>query len=116
MKNIILFLICLIFFTAYHSFGQSQSLLPDSAIQKIDSSMNSLMKKNNITGSSIGIVDNGKIVYTKGYGYAEKAKNIRSTSNTIFGIGSTTKIFTAMAIMKLRDESRIDLDKPASYY
>ena len=115
MKKLFLYLFTFICFCPL-AYGQSRSSLPDSVTHRIDSTINALMKSKQITGSSVAIVDHGKVVYMKGFGYANKRKQIKVTENTIFGIGSTTKTFTAMAIMKLRDEGKLDLEKPASYY
>ncbi len=116
MKKIKLLITCLFLLVASPGFCQSLSLLPDSVTHKIDSIVNAIMKAKHIVGSSIAIVDHGKIVYAKGYGYADNHKKIKATEKTVFCIGSITKTFTAMAIMKLHEEGKIDLDKPASYY
>jgi CubicO group peptidase (beta-lactamase class C family) len=86
------------------------------AKSSIDSALQALMKQYNITGASIAIVDHNQMVYAHGYGFADLKDSIRTTENTLFGVGSTTKTFTAMAIMKLHEEGKLDLDKPASYY
>ena len=97
--------------------GFSQiNMVPDSVSHKIDSVINAQMLKKHIVGASMAIVDHGKIVYAKGYGFADNRKKIKATYKTVFCIGSITKTFTAMAIMKLHEEGKIDLEKPASYY
>jgi CubicO group peptidase (beta-lactamase class C family) len=113
MKKLFFVLVLLV---ASKGFGQVQSSLPDSVTSKIDSAINAQMVKKHIVGASIAIVDHGKIVYAKGYGFADNRKKIKTTDKTVFCIGSITKTFTAMAIMKLHEEGKIDLDKPASYY
>ncbi len=105
----------LLLFVASKGFGQVNTI-PDSVSHKIDSVINAQMTKKHIVGASIAIIDHGKMVYARGYGYADNRKKIKATEKTVFCIGSITKTFTAMAIMKLRDEGKIDLDKPASYY
>jgi len=112
MKKLFLLLTLLV---ASKGFAQI-NMVPDSVSHKIDSVINARMVKNHIVGASMAIVDHGKIVYAKGYGFADNRKKIKATDKTVFCIGSITKTFTAMAIMKLHEEGKIDLDKPASYY
>src|SRR6185312_4820724 len=116
MKNLKALFTCFILLFAIPAFSQGISTLPDSVSHKIDSVINARMVKNHIVGASIAIVDHGKMVYAKGYGYADNRRKIKATEKTVFCIGSITKTFTAMAIMKLHEEGKIDLDKPASYY
>jgi CubicO group peptidase (beta-lactamase class C family) len=115
-KTIKIVFIFLLLCIARHSMAQIHNSLSDSATHKIDSVMNGLMKKKHIIGSSIAIVDHGQIVYAKGYGFSDRRKKIHSAENKIFSIGSITKTFTALAVMKLHDEGKIDLDKSASFY
>lgn len=69
---------------------------------------NSLLKsKKNISkipGIALVIVEKGKTVYQKGFGYADVKAKTPVTSNTLFEIGSTTKGFTGLAILQLEKE------------
>ena len=105
----------LVFFAAV-SHAQTPVALPQPETLRIDSIMNGLMKKYKITGASMGIVDQHQLVYAQGYGFADKKNKVAAGANTIYGIGSITKTFTALAIMKLHAEGKIDLNKPAKYY
>ncbi len=116
MKNLKSLITCFVLLAAIPAFSQGVSSLPDSVAHKIDSVINAQMTKKHIVGASMAIVDHGKMVYAKGYGYADNRRKIKATDKTVFCIGSITKTFTAMAIMKLHEEGKIDLDKPASYY
>src|SRR3989442_12252020 len=86
---------------------------PTVAIQnKISTSRNELeslfdpvvaeqMTKLHIPGAAIAVVKDGKILFTKGYGYADIEKKTPVVSDkTIFRIGSITKVFTAIAVMQ----------------
>lgn len=50
---------------------------------------------------------NGKVILNKGYGYANKVKNISNSPNTVFDIGSNTKQFTGAAILKLAELNKL---------
>ncbi|HEV7781039.1 MAG TPA: serine hydrolase domain-containing protein [Chitinophagaceae bacterium] len=73
-------------------------------------------EKNHFPGIAFGIVVDGKLVYTGNYGYTDIGKKIPVTSSSLFRIASMSKSFTAMAILKLRDEGMLGLDDPASKY
>lgn len=71
---------------------------------------------NHFPGLSFGIVVDGKLVYTGNYGYTDIEKKIPVTSSSMFRIASMSKSFTAMAILKLRDKGKLNLDDPAYLY
>jgi CubicO group peptidase (beta-lactamase class C family) len=52
----------------------------------------------------------GKILLDKGYGLADRRRNVRVTSGTLFDIGSITKTYTAMAVHQLIDQKKLSLD------
>jgi CubicO group peptidase (beta-lactamase class C family) len=61
-------------------------------------------------GCSLGIIHGGQLVYGRGYGLADLAREIPNTTATAFGIGSESKQFTAACIALLADEGRLGLD------
>lgn len=67
-------------------------------------------------GLAFGIVLDGKLVYSGGFGYTDVAKKTPATPASLFRIASMTKSITAMAILKLRDEGKLRLDDPAEQY
>jgi CubicO group peptidase (beta-lactamase class C family) len=81
---------------------------------KIDEYVVSQMEQTHIPGLSIGIVKGDKLLYTKGYGNADKGKVV--TTQTPFEIGSVSKSFTALAVMQLVEKGKIDLDSPIDNY
>lgn len=69
-----------------------------------------------IPGMSIGVVHGKELVWSKGYGYANLEKKIPATPTTVYRIGSLTKLFTATAVLQLRDAGKLQLDDPVSKY
>jgi len=70
-----------------------------------------------IAGSAtVAITVNGEIVYAEGFGMADREQSIPVDRNTIFNIGSISKVFTATAIMLLVDEGKVNLDDPVTVY
>ena len=74
------------------------------------------MKKNNVTGLSIALVDDQKVVWAEGFGYADKANEIPATPSTVYRAGSISKLFTATAAMQLVEQGKLNIDKPLSTY
>ena len=74
------------------------------------------MEDNEIMGLSIALVDDQKIVWSEGFGYADKAKGIKAAPETRYRAGSITKLFTTMATMKLAEEGKVNIDKPFRKY
>jgi CubicO group peptidase (beta-lactamase class C family) len=74
-------------------------------VTKIDNYMMSGVEKN--FAGTLLIAKDSRIILNKGYGLADREKNIANTPCTIFDIGSNTKQFTAAAIMKLVDQKKL---------
>jgi CubicO group peptidase (beta-lactamase class C family) len=74
------------------------------------------MKANKVVGLSIALVDDQKIVWAQGFGFADKAKHIPATPETIYRIGLFSKLFTDIGALQLADQNKIDIDKPLTTY
>jgi CubicO group peptidase (beta-lactamase class C family) len=72
------------------------------------------MKKRDVTGLSIALVDDRTILWAEGFGYADQAAKIPATSDTVYRAGSISKLFTATAAMQLAERGRLDIDAPLS--
>lgn len=73
-------------------------------------------EKNHIPGMVYGIVMDGKLVHTGNIGFTDIARRTAASSKSDFRIASMTKSFTAMAVLKLRDEGKLKLDDPLGRY
>ncbi|WP_392536449.1 serine hydrolase domain-containing protein [Legionella sp. 227] len=82
----------------------------------IDKMYQKYAEENHVPGYAYGIILDGRLVHTGSGGYTNIAKQIPATPQSMFRIASMTKSFTAMAILKLRDEGKLKLDDPASLY
>jgi CubicO group peptidase (beta-lactamase class C family) len=82
----------------------------------IDSIYRHHAEENHFPGMAFGIVVDDQLIYTGNYGYTDIEKKIPVSSSSLFRIASMSKSFTAMAILKLRDEGKLDLDDPAADY
>lgn len=63
-----------------------------------------------LPGAAVMIINNGKIIFNKGYGIAEFSKGIPITDSTNFRLASITKQFTAMSILQLIDKNYLSLN------
>src|SRR4028118_204305 len=75
------------------------------------------MEKSHIPGAVVSVVKDGKIIFTKGYGVADIEKKTPVVPDqTIFRIGSITKVFTALAAVQQADRKKIKLTDDVNKY
>lgn len=87
-----------------------------AAMPTVEQIVKDYMTKNRFPGFAYGIVVDGKLVYTSYLGYTDVDKKTAVGPGSAFRIASMTKSFTAMAILKLRDEGKLKLDDPVHMY
>lgn len=86
------------------------------AITLLDLWIEEQMTYRHVPGLSIGIVYDQELIWAKGYGFSDQEQQIPATPATIYRIASITKLFTATAVMQLRDTGQIRLDDPVAKY
>nr|BFF38237.1 hypothetical protein BACY1_00420 [Tenacibaculum mesophilum] len=111
-KNTILILLTLLF--TYFS-GHSQSFLDKKVEEKIINEIHAGMKDGDIPGLSLVIIE-GENQYIKTFGFADIENQVPVTSKTRFEIGSNSKAFTALALLNLVDQQKVDLNEKVSTY
>ena len=84
-----------------------------AALPEIDSLFRTFARENRVPGIAYGIIVDGKLVHTGTYGLRNTSNNAPVDSASVFRIASMTKSFTALSILKLRDEGKLSLDDPA---
>jgi CubicO group peptidase (beta-lactamase class C family) len=75
-----------------------------------------LLSKAKVVGLSALVVDKNGIVWSKGFGYADKQEKVPATEDTVYHIGSITKLFTALAVVQLVEQGQLNLSAPVSEY
>jgi CubicO group peptidase (beta-lactamase class C family) len=88
----------------------------EGALPVIDNLFKAFADSTHLPSLIYGLVVDGKLIHTFNTGYSNLNKKIAVTPQTCFRIASMTKSFTAMAILKLRDEGKLKLDDPAYLY
>jgi CubicO group peptidase (beta-lactamase class C family) len=81
-----------------------------------DDLMLRLMPMDNVPGVALALINDGRIVLEKGYGYRDLETQAPVTAATLFNIGSISKSFTALGIAQLVDQQQVDLDIPVIKY
>jgi len=84
-----------------------------TAFPEIDRLVTAFMADRRVPGAAWGIVIDGKLAHLGVAGHRELTSKSPVTKDSVFRIASMTKSFTAMAILKLRDEGKLSLDDPA---
>ena len=74
------------------------------------------MANQNVEGLSIAIVDDQQIVWSQGFGFADKANKIKASPKTVYRAGSISKLFTDTLVMQLAEQGKLDIDKPLKTY
>ena len=83
---------------------------------QVDDYVMAEMTKRHIPGVALAVIRDGRVELKKGYGLANVEQKMPVTPDTVFQIASTTKSFTAMAIMLLAEDGKISLDERAIKY
>ncbi len=97
--------------------ASAQSGSEDLLSARVDEAVHAQMRKQKLPGVSLGVMRNGKIIKTAGYGLANVELNVKVTPRSIFQTGSVGKQFTATAVMMLVEDGKIGLDdKITSYF
>src|SRR5579883_3183737 len=65
---------------------------------------------------SIALVDDQRIVWARGFGYADPETRVPATAETIYRVGSVSKLFTDVAVMQLVERGILELDAPITDY
>ncbi len=94
----------------------SAQLRPDTQIDSVDAFIARVMVEQQVPGVAVAVMRNGKVVLTKGYGFADLEHKVPVTPRTVFQSGSVGKAFTVMAVLMLVDEGRVRLDAPLETY
>ncbi len=86
----------------------------ESAFPKIDKIFQEFATARGVSGMVWGIVIDGRLAHVKALGLRDRASGAAPSGDTVFRIASMTKSFTALAILKLRDDGKLSLEDPVS--
>ena len=94
----------------------AQAATVDEMIPALDRIMGDYQQTAPQPGMVYGVVKDGRLVHVRGFGVQDPATGSPVNGDSLFRIASMSKAFTALAILKLRDEGKLRLDDPAERY
>lgn len=84
-----------------------------AALAPIDLAIEKSMLRHGVPGAALAVAKDGRLVYARGFGWGFYEKNDLATPQTLFGLASVSKVFTALATLKLAEEGKLRLDDSA---
>ncbi len=87
-----------------------QKIVDSENTELLDKSFERFREQNNLKGLAVAVVKNEKLIFAKGYGYADVEKKISTSPDQLFRIASVSKLVTAITIMKLVENGKLKLD------
>jgi CubicO group peptidase (beta-lactamase class C family) len=95
--------------------AQASTIAPGETAAAIDAYINDLVAQDQFSGAVL-VAHNGKIMLSQGYGMADNEQQIPNTPQTRFRLASLTKPFTAIAVLKLHAEGRLNIHDSVCLY
>ncbi|WP_320052981.1 serine hydrolase domain-containing protein [uncultured Acetobacteroides sp.] len=110
VKKAIVLVLLLIICNGLDSFAQkaADNKKPQS-LTELKNSIRKILRETKTPGAGVVLVSGDKTIMDEGFGKASLEKNINANENTIFRLGSVSKTFVALAILKLQEEGRLNL-------
>lgn len=83
----------------------------------LDSMLHAQLEQHHLAGATVAVVKDGRLLLAKGYGYADRAQGKPVVADqTLFRVGSVSKLFTATAVMQLVEQGKLDLHADVNTY
>lgn len=117
MKRICVAVMSVMLITILQPMNQTSAQpLKDTASEKAHKLASTIVSDYGVTGLQYAIMDKGKIVLSGSTGVRDKASHAPITKDTMFGIGSVSKMYVTAAVMMLADAGKVDIDQPLVRY
>lgn len=117
MKRICIAVMSVMLITILQPMNQTSAQpLKDTASEKAHKLASTIVSDYGVTGFQYAIMDKGKIVLSGSTGVRDKASHAPITKDTMFGIGSVSKMYVTAAVMMLADAGKVDIDQPLNTY
>ena len=85
-----------------------------AAVSRLAETVEAELQRGILTGVSVALVDDQRVICARGFGWADKARRIPAAADTVYRAGSISKLFTAIAAMQLVEQGKLDIDQPAA--
>src|SRR5438552_8722429 len=86
-----------------------EELAHPKSVEELKKTMKDVLDKEHVPGAGIALIANGEVLWCGGIGQADIAANREVTCDTEFRVGSISKTFVALALLKLQDDGKINL-------
>ncbi len=99
--------------------AQTNASNPDFASQFAQQHQQTIaqrMQQHQVPGMSIAIIENNQIIWTKGFGLKQVGSKDQVDTNTVFSVGSVSKVAAAVATLRLVAQQKLELDKDVNQY
>jgi CubicO group peptidase (beta-lactamase class C family) len=94
----------------------SQTALNENRLTRFEKKVDELRALLGIPGMSAVIVKDQRVLWARGFGFADVEGRVPATPETVYHIASFTKTFAATLVMQLVEQGKLDLDEPVSHY
>jgi CubicO group peptidase (beta-lactamase class C family) len=85
-------------------------------IARFEQAVQSEIDAGNLSGVSVALVHDQRVIYARGFGFADKDRKVPATEETVYRAGSISKLFTALGVMQQAERGRLDIDQPITNY
>jgi serine beta-lactamase-like protein LACTB len=110
------FLILISSFRAAADGGKAPPERYRAAVAALEEFVQQEMKDKGLPALSVALVDDQAVVWAKGFGVADPHTHRPATAATVYRVGSVSKLFTDIAVMRLVEQGQLDLDAPVTKY
>lgn len=88
-------------------FSQKSNRSETELTQKIDNYIKEIIEINEIPGTALAAIKDGKVIFEKYYGKSSLAENLNISENSVFRLYSTTKIMTTVSVFQLIERNQL---------
>jgi CubicO group peptidase (beta-lactamase class C family) len=97
------------FFPTRSAAQQKEDLPHPKTVEELQKAMKEVLDREHVPGAGVALIANGEVLWCGGIGKADMAANRDATCDTEFRVGSVSKTFVALALLKLQEEGKINL-------
>lgn len=98
------------------AYAQSPDRLPAATVEKVERAITSEMARQNIPGMSAAIITDHQLRWSNGFGFSDLENFVPAKASTVYRLGSISKPITAVAVMQLVEQGKLDLNAPVQRY
>jgi CubicO group peptidase (beta-lactamase class C family)/D-alanyl-D-alanine dipeptidase len=85
-------------------------------VARLEAFIDGVMTDQGLPAVSIALVEGPRVVWARGFGLARPKEKVPATAETVYRVGSVSKLFTDLTVMKLVEQGKLDLDLPVTTY